>query len=97
MTSSKFVLYSRDMQEMVFFTVYGGRKDSTEPYWVGIRYLSTDGGTFMYKRNFKFSVNEVNLVVEEARGLWYYLLDKDWVYLSESTHLDETHLSARHV
>ncbi len=51
----------------------------------------------MYKRNFKFSVNEINLVVEEARGLWYYLLDKDWVYLSESTHLDETHLSARHV
>ena len=74
--TNRFVLYSPDMQEMVFFTVY--MKNSTEPYWVGIRYLSTQGGILVYKKNFRFSIDEIKLVVEEARGLWYYLVDRDW-------------------
>lgn len=91
MTSSKFVLYSRDMQEMVFFTVYGGRKDSTEPYWVGIRYLSTQGGILVYKKNFRFSIGEIKLVVEEARELWYYLVDRDWGDMLSANPLQSKH------
>jgi len=87
--TNRFVLYSPDMQEMVFFTVY--MKNSTEPYWVGIRYLSTQGGILVYKKNFRFSIDEIKLVVEEARGLWYYLVDRDWGDMLSANPLQSKH------
>ena len=95
--TNRFVLYSPDMQEMVFFTVYMKSRspswNSTEPYWVGIRYLSTQGGILVYKKNFRFSIDEIKLVVEEARGLWYYLVDRDWGdMLSANPHQSKHHV-----
>ncbi|NBR24819.1 MAG: hypothetical protein EBU08_13825 [Micrococcales bacterium] len=79
MVTKSFCIHSPDVQEMLFFLTYQSERGD-EPYFVGIRYVSTvtDLYTLSHK-GFKFSANEIKLVVDEARNVWYDFINKGWI------------------
>ena len=79
MTTKSFCLHSPDVQEMLFFLTYQSERGGAL-YFVGIRYISTvtDLHTLSH-RGCKFSANEIKLVVDEAREVWYDFTNKGWI------------------